>query len=234
MVNILIADDEKEIIKLLRIYLEKEGITVYEAYDGEMAYNIAQQYDIHLAIIDIMMPKMNGYELIRKLRECMDIPIMILSAKVELNDRILGLDLGADDYITKPFEPLEVVAKVRSRIRRMNLDKGKKGDALITVGALILNINECVVIKNGISIPLTKVEFLVLKLFMEKPRHVFTKRQICNAAWEEEYVADDNTIRVIISRLRDKIGEEYIKTIRGLGYRLEKLEKNEKVKEADY
>lgn len=224
MINILIADDEKEIIKLLRIYLEKDEINVYEACDGEMAYMILQRYDIDLAIIDIMMPVINGYELIKKVRKTMDVPIMILSAKVELTDRILGLDLGADDYITKPFEPLEVAARVKATIRRIKADTIKVETAIITAGKLMLNINECMLMKHGVSIPLTKVEFLVLKLFMESPGQVFTKEQIYQAGWGDDYVADDNTIRVIISRLRDKTGEESITTIRGLGYRLEKHE----------
>lgn len=222
MTNILIADDEKDIIKLLRIYLEKEDITVYEAYDGEMAYMILQNYEIDLAIIDIMMPRMNGYELIKKVRKTMDIPIMVLSAKVELTDRILGLDLGADDYITKPFEPLEIVAKVKSRIRRMKASSSREETFPLIVGKLSLNTNECILIKNEVEIPLTKVEFLVLKMFMESPGRVFTKEQIYENGWGNEYAVDDNTIRVVISRLRDKVGEDLIKTIRGLGYRLEK------------
>lgn len=224
MANILIADDEKDIIRLLRIFLEKEDIHVYEAYDGEMAYMILKNYDIDIALIDIMMPRMNGYELIKKVRETMNIPIIVISAKVELSDRVLGLDLGADDYITKPFEPLEVAAKVKARIRRMNAYKSYSEDEEISVGDLSLNVKECTICKAGKTIELTKVEFLVLKMFMNTPGRVFTKEQIYEAGWGNEYIVDDNTIRVIISRIREKIGDTHIKTIRGLGYRFEKYE----------
>ncbi|MBN1776101.1 MAG: response regulator transcription factor [Clostridiales bacterium] len=222
MTNILIADDEKEIIKLLRIYLEKDGVTVFEAYDGEMAYLILKNYPIDLAIVDINMPWMNGYELIQKVRTTMDIPIMVISAKVELSDRVLGLDLGADDYITKPFEPLEVAAKVKARLRRMSPDPLRDEVPFTTVGDLTLNVSECRLDRNGEAVELTKVEFLVLKMFMESPGRVFTKEQVYENGWGSENAVDDNTIRVIISRLRDKIGEDKITTIRGLGYRLEK------------
>ena len=178
MANILIADDEKEIIKLLRIYLEKDGVTVFEAYDGEMAYLILKNYPIDLAIVDINMPRMNGYELIQKVRTTMDIPIMVISAKVELSDRVLGLDLGADDYITKPFEPLEVAAKVKARLRRMSPDLSRGEAPIITVGDLALNVSECRLDRNGEAADLTKVEFLVLKMFMESPGRVFTKKQV--------------------------------------------------------
>jgi len=222
MANILIADDEKEIIKLLRIYLEKDGVTVFEAYDGEMAYLILKNYPIDLAIVDINMPRMNGYELIKRVRATMDIPIMVISAKVELSDRVLGLDLGADDYITKPFEPLEVAAKVKARLRRMSPDLSRSEAPIITVGDLTLNVSECRLDRNGEAVELTKVEFLVLKMFMESPGRVFTKELVYENGWGSENAVDDNTIRVIISRLRDKIGEDKITTIRGLGYRLEK------------
>lgn len=230
MANILIADDEKDIIKLLRIFLEKEKINVYEAYDGEMAYMILKNYNIDIALIDIMMPRMNGYELIKKVRDTMDIPIIVISARVELSDRVLGLDLGADDYITKPFEVLEVVAKVKARIRRMNKNESHSKDAIISVGELSLNVKECTVCKAGKTIELTKVEFLVLKMFMSTPGRVYTKEQIYETGWGNEYIVDDNTIRVIISRIREKIGDQYIKTIRGLGYRFEKYEET---KESD-
>lgn len=228
MANILIADDEKEIIQLLRIYLEKEDMNVFEAYDGEMAYMILKNYNIDIALIDIMMPRMNGYELIRKVRETMNIPIMIISARVELTDRVLGLDLGADDYITKPFEPLEVTAKVKARIRRIEKYELKSETEVISIGELTLNLRECTVSKNSETMELTKAEFLVLKLFMSAPGRVFAKEQIYEAGWGEEYVVDDNTIRVIISRIREKIGDNYIKTIRGLGYRMEKHEESKK------
>lgn len=223
MSNILIADDEKDIIKLLRLYLEQDDVTVYEAYDGEMAYMILKDYDIDLALLDIMMPKMNGFELTKKVRQECNVPIMIISAKVDIADKILGLDLGADDYITKPFDPLEVAARVRARLRRGSGSANPKehGEELL-VQDLTLNLNECRLYRSSEMIELTSVEFRVLKLFMENPGRVFTKEQIYEAGWEDRYAVDDNTIRVAISKLRDKVGEDRIRTIRGLGYRLEK------------
>lgn len=223
MINMLIADDEKDIIKLLRLYLEKENINIYEAYDGDMGYEILQNNQIDIAMVDIMMPGQNGFELIKKVRQTMDVPIIVLSARTDLTDRILGLDLGADDYITKPFEPLEVAAKIKSMIRRLNKTDEQKDMESLRVGDLVLDTYRCTILKNGQVIELTKTEYLVLKLFMENQGRVFTKEQIYNAGWNETYAVDDNTIRVIISRLRDKIGEEYIRTIRGLGYRMEKI-----------
>lgn len=222
MANILIADDEKEIVRLLRIYIEANDNKVFEANDGETALEILSNESIDLAIVDIMMPKINGYEVIKYIRKENSIPVLVISAKVELSDRVFGIDLGADDYITKPFEPLEVAAKVRAHLRRMGIQKDSQQEKhRIEVGSLILDCDGCVVINNGNTYDLTKVEYRVLELFMKHPKRVFTKEQIYEYAWENEYVVDDNTIRVIISRLRDKIGNDTIKTIRGLGYRLE-------------
>ncbi len=219
MPNILIADDEKEIVRLLKIYLEAEHFNVLEAYDGAEAYDILQRETVDLAIVDIMMPKIDGYELIRKIRAGRYIPILVISAKTQLSDRILGIDLGADDYIVKPFEPLEVAAKVKAHLRRTLAIQPQENT--LSAGSLTLDRDRCVLIKDGEQIELTKAEFKVLELFMEQPGRVFTKEQIYERAWFGEGGVDDNTIRVIISRLRDKTGAEYIKTIRGLGYRLE-------------
>ena len=221
MPNILIADDEKEIVRLLKIYLEAEHFNIFEAYDGAAAYDILQRESIDLAIVDIMMPKIDGYELIKKIRTGRYIPILVISAKTQLSDRILGIDLGADDYIVKPFEPLEIAAKVKAHLRRVDAQYAPKENTL-TVGELTLDRDRCVLIRDGEQIELTKAEYKVLELFMEQPGRVFTKEQIYEHAWYSESGVDDNTIRVIISRLRDKTGAEYIKTIRGLGYRMEK------------
>ena len=231
--NVLIADDEKEIISLLRLFLEKENINVYEAYDGEMAYMIMEHYEIDLAILDIMMPRMNGFEVIKKLRQKYNIPVMILSAKVALDDKIYGLEVGADDYITKPFEPLEVVARVKAHFRRNDLkaDNGKSNDLndgiaitvsdrLIKYKDMALNLDSCQFSVGDNVMDLTKIEFNIMEMFMNSPGRVFTKEQIFERGWDDSFV-DDNTIRVTISRLRDKIGTDRIKTIRGLGYRLE-------------
>lgn len=225
MANILVADDDKDIIKMLRIYLEKEGFQVYEAYDGSMAFMVLQNYRIDAALVDIMMPHMDGFELIRKVRRTMEVPILVISAKVDLSDRILGLDLGADDYILKPFEPLEVVAKVKARLRRLDAGHDSKTAGLVSSGDLCLNTRECCLIKNGAEIPLSKTEYLILKMFMENPGRVFTKEQIYSTGWNSDYTVDDNAIRVMISKLREKTGAGSIETIRGLGYRLARGEK---------
>ena len=222
MANILIADDEKEIVRLLRMYIEANDNIVFEANDGQEALRILDKENIDLAIVDIMMPKKNGYEIIKEIRKERYIPILVISAKVELSDRVFGMDLGADDYITKPFEPLEVAAKVRAHLRRAGAQATVTEEVEnIKVGNMLLNCDECVVINNGVTQELTKAEFKVLELFMKHPKRVFTKEQIYEYAWGDDYVVDDNTIRVIISRLRDKVGNDTIKTIRGLGYRLE-------------
>lgn len=223
MTKILIADDEKEIIKLLKIYLETENITVLEANDGQQALEILENNEIDLAIVDIMMPKIDGYQVIKEIRKHEKyIPIMVISAKVTLSDRVLGIDLGADDYITKPFEPLEVAAKVKAQLRRLNVTSAVPvSKNVITVGDMQLDLDECIFTKSGETTELTKAEFKVLELMMSQPKRVFTKEQIYESAWYSDSAVDDNTIRVIISRLRDKIGAEHIKTIRGLGYRFE-------------
>ena len=225
--NVLIADDEKEIISLLRLFLEKEDINVYEAYDGEMAYMLIQHYKIDLAILDIMMPRIDGFELITKIRKDYDIPIMIISAKVDLNDKVYGLKLGADDYITKPFEPVEVVARVKAQLRRNNKENeimsntiSENDERIITYKEMVLNLDRCQLTIANKTLELTKIELNLMEMFMESPGRVYTKDQIFERGWEDTFV-DDNTIRVTISRLRDKIGTDCIKTIRGLGYRLE-------------
>ena len=223
MPNILIADDEKEIVRLLRIYLETDDVTVFEANDGAQALDILERNDVDLALVDIMMPKIDGYQVIKKIRQQEKyIPVMVISAKITLSDRVLGIDLGADDYITKPFEPLEVAAKVKAQLRRLNVTSPQAQQKnIITAGDMQLDLDECTFTTNGEVTELTKVEFKVLELLMSQPKRVFTKEQIYESAWYDDDAVDDNTIRVIISRLRDKVGAEHIKTIRGLGYRFE-------------
>ena len=223
MPNILIADDEKEIVRLLKIYLETDGVTVWDANDGAQALEIIERHDIDLALVDIMMPKIDGYTVIKKIRQREKyIPVMVISAKITLSDRVLGIDLGADDYITKPFEPLEVAAKVRAQLRRLNASAVQDNSkSTITVGDMNLHLDECTFEHNGEVTGLTKAEFKVLELLMSQPKRVFTKEQIYESAWCDSGAVDDNTIHVIISRLRDKVGAKHIKTIRGLGYRFE-------------
>ena len=227
--RILVADDEAEIRDVLRLYLEKEGYEIAEAADGAEAVRQIKSGTIDLAILDIMMPGLNGYRVLQNIREENNLPVLMLSAKSSDSDKILGLDLGADDYITKPFMPLEVVARVRSHLRRFYAlgagDSGSDTDSTIQVGGLRLELDSCLLYREGERIELTSVEFRIMKLFMENPGRVFTKQQIFEAGWEEEYMVSDNNVMVCISKLRGKLahdGREYISTIRGLGYRMEK------------
>lgn len=220
MDRILVADDEKEIVRLIRIYLEGEGFSVVEAYDGETAIRALSGEQIDLAVVDIMMPKVDGYEVIRHIRGNCDIPVIVLSAKTSLGDKILGLELGADDYVSKPFEPMELVARIKAQLWSHRRAQEEKTEAL-SVGDVTLDMERCAVTVGRARIELTKTERDVLYLLMSQPKRVFTKDQIYRAGWPETDAVDDNTIRVIVSRLRDKVGAEHIKTIRGLGYRYE-------------
>ena len=229
--KVLIADDEAEIRDVLRLYLEKDGYDVTEAADGVEAMEKLQKESPDLAILDIMMPGLDGYRVLRNIRENNNIPVIMLSAKDTDADKILGLDLGADDYITKPFGPLEAVARVNSNIRRFySLGSGNGGDKdkavkELTVQDLCLDLESCLLYRGDETIELTSVEFRIMKLFMEEPGKVFTKQQIYESGWGDEYLVSDNNIMVCISKLRAKLdrdGKEYIKTIRGLGYRMEK------------
>lgn len=227
--KILIADDEAEIRDVLHLYLEKDGYEVYEAADGIRAMEVLQKEKIDLAILDIMMPGIDGYRVLRNIREDNNIPVIILSAQSSDSAKILGLDLGADDYITKPFVPLEAVARVNSNIRRF-YELGTKGSGQesareLVVKDLRLDLEACMLYRAEEEIELTSVEFKIMKLFMENPGKVFTKQQIFEQGWEEEYMVSDNNVMVCISKLRSKLDtedREYIRTIRGLGYRLEK------------
>lgn len=229
--KILIADDEAEIRDVLHLYLEKDGYDVIEAEDGVEAMEKLRKENPDLVILDIMMPGLDGYRVLRNIREHNNIPVIMLSAKDTDADKILGLDLGADDYITKPFGPLEAVARVNSNIRRFyslgasgSIDRDKAVREL-NVQDLRLDLESCLLFRGEETIELTSVEFRIMKLFMEEPGKVFTKQQIYEQGWGEEYMISDNSIMVCISKLRSKLnrdGKEYIRTIRGLGYRLEK------------
>lgn len=230
--KILIVDDEPEIRDLLHLYLEKDGYEVVEAADGAQALSALQEESlksegIDLVILDIMMPGIDGYRVLQNIRENSNIPVIMLSAKGTDSDKILGLDLGADDYITKPFQPLEAVARVNSNIRRfyaLGAGKQKQVEEL-TLRDLKLDLNACMLMQGERSIELTSVEFKIMRLFMENPGKVFTKQQLFEEGWGDDYLVSDNNIMVCISKLRAKLSEDanaYIKTIRGLGYRLEK------------
>lgn len=227
--KILVADDEAEIRDVLRLYLEKDGYEVLESADGIEALDLFKRAKPDLAVLDIMMPGIDGYRVLRNIREESNIPVIMLSAKGSDSDKILGLDLGADDYIVKPFVPLEAVARVNSNIRRFYaLGAGSSqisADRELTVGVLKLDLESCLLYRGEESIELTSVEFRIMKLFMENPGKVFTKQQLFEQGWGESYMLSDNNVMVCISKLRAKLdcdGREYITTIRGLGYRLEK------------
>ena len=224
--TILVADDEKEIRELLRLYLENGGYQVVEAEDGQQAMDILHRKHIDLCILDIMMPKKDGYHVLQELRKESNIPVLILSAKDADAEKILGLNLGADDYMAKPFNPLEAVARVNSNIRRFySLGTSAGVRELLKVKDLSLDLEACELHRGEEIIDLTSVEYKIMELFMKHPGKVFTKQQIYEYGWGEEFVVADNNIMVCISKLRDKLAEnpsEYIKTIRGLGYRLER------------
>lgn len=227
--KILIAEDDTDIQEVLRLYLENAGFTVIAAENGMRAYELLSREMPDLAIFDIMMPELNGFELTKKVRVTSSIPIIILSAMNADSDKILGLDIGADDYITKPFNPLEVVARVQSNLRRKyKLDNGNdKSSELLCVGELVLDTKKFTLQKNDEDIQLTPTEFKILSTLMEKPGRVFTKAQIYERINGEYFENDDNTMMVHISKLREKLGDDsknpkYLKTVRGLGYKIEK------------
>ena len=207
MKNILIVEDSQEIINLIKIYLEQEEYSIYEACDGESAINIFEKEEIHLVVLDIMLPKLNGYEVIKRLRKRSNVPVIILSAKNQDADKILGLNLGADDYLAKPFNPLELVARINAQMRRFYDFGGskEKQDEKVIIGDLMLDQRECKLYKKDKEIDLTYMEYKLLKLFMTEPGRVFTKAQIFELVWESEYYYTDNTVVVYISKLRDKI-----------------------------
>lgn len=221
--SILIAEDDSDIRGLLRLYLESEGYRVLEAEDGAQALTLAREETPDMAILDVMMPKLNGYELTRALRKFSDIPILILSAKSQDNDKILGLNLGADDYIAKPFNPVEIAARVKAQLRR----SARENSAVLTVGDLSLDTASFQLTKGGQTISLTPMEYKILALLMRSPGRIFTKIQLYEGAVGTYFEGDDNTMMVHISKLREKIEDDpkdprYIITVRGLGYKIEK------------
>lgn len=226
MAKILVVDDELSIRMGIREFAEYQGYKVEEAANGKEAVERCRQKDFDVIIMDIMMPEMDGYHVLQELRKTSNIPVMILSAKDADSEKILGLNLGADDYLAKPFNPLEAVARVNSNIRRFYaLGTAELSSNILTVRDLELDPEGCVLKKNGEPIELTSVEYRIMELFMKHPGKVFTKQQIYEQGWGDTYVVADNNIMVCISKLRAKLDEDpaaYIRTIRGLGYRLEK------------
>ncbi len=225
--RILIAEDDKDITTVLKMFLENEGFQVLVAYDGEEALKQLKEEDISLAIVDIKMPKIDGYQVVKSLRTFSRIPVIILSANSADSDKILGLDLGADDYLTKPFNPLEVMARVRSQLRRFyQLNEGDGSGEKIQIGEITLDLNRLMVLRGDREILLTAFEFKILKKLMESPNQIFTRTQIYESVSGDVSLGDETTIMTHISNIRDKLGKDprgnqYIKTIRGLGYKFE-------------
>lgn len=227
MENILVCDDDKEIVEAIEIYLEQEGYRVYKAYDGEEGLSILQRYKIHLAIIDIMMPKLDGIHLVRELRKISTIPVIFLSAKSEDSDKILGLNIGADDYVTKPFNPLELVARVKSNLRRFtSLGPMINQENVYSSGGLVVDDNAKIVTVYGDEIRLTPMEYGILVFLAKNKGKVFSIDQIYEQVWGETSVKSDNTIAVHIRHIRDKIEVDprepkFLKVVWGVGYKIE-------------
>ena len=229
MYNILICDDEKDIVNALKIYLQNPDYRLIEAHNGVEVVEAVQKEEIHLILLDIMMPQMDGITAMAKIRESFNMPIILLTAKSEDQDKILGLNIGADDYITKPFNPLEVAARVGSQLRRYTkLGSGTVSGSNLTVGSIELDNDTKTVTVDGNEVSLTPKEFDILKLLMEQPGKVFAPREIYRKVWGEDSLsAGDNTVAVHIRHLREKIeitpnDPRYIKVIFGQGYKIEK------------
>lgn len=192
------------------------------AENGVTALGIASTEKLDCAVLDVMMPELNGFQLLKKIREKSDIPVIMLTARVASADKVLGLDMGADDYVTKPFDPLELCARIKANIRRYHASSSEEKPVLLKAGTLVLDAEKCLLFKGGNQIEITSTEFRVLQLFMSNPNRVFTKAQISAAGWGENTFVEDNSIMVTLSKLRAKLGGEgWIKNIRGLGYRME-------------
>ena len=227
--NILVFDDDKEIVEAIEIYLQQEGYQVFRAYDGEDALKILKEEEIHLLIIDVMMPKLDGIRATLKIREESSIPIIILSAKSEDTDKILGLNVGADDYITKPFNPLELVARVKSQLRRYTKlgNAAENGQAVYQVGGLAINDELKEVTVDGEIVKLTPIEYNILLLLMKNQGKVFSINQIYENIWNEDAIGADNTVAVHIRHIREKIEinpkePRYLKVVWGVGYKIDK------------
>ena len=229
MANILVCDDEKEIVDAIEIYLSQDGYHIFKAYDGEQAIEMLKREEIHLLIIDIMMPKLDGIRATLKIREHSSIPIIILSAKSEDTDKILGLNIGADDYITKPFNPLELVARVKSNLRRYtslgSLTAEEK--AVYQVGGLVINDDTKQVTVDDEPVKLTPIEYNILLLLVKNQGRVFSIDQIYESIWNEDAIGADNTVAVHIRHIREKIeinpkDPRYLKVVWGVGYKIDK------------
>lgn len=229
MANILVCDDDREIVDAIEIYLSQDGYKIYKAYDGEQAIQILDKEDIHLLIMDIMMPRLDGIRATLKIREYSSIPIIILSVKSEDTDKILGLNIGADDYICKPFNPLELVARVKSNLRRYTSLGSLTGEnkAIYQVGGLILNDDIKQVTVDDEPVKMTPIEYNILLLLMKNQGRVFSINQIYESIWNEDAIGADNTVAVHIRHIREKIEinpkePRYLKVVWGVGYKIDK------------
>ena len=231
MFYILVCDDDKEIVDAIDIYLSQEGYHILKAYDGLQAIEIMKKEEVHLILLDIMMPNLDGIRATRKIRETSSVPIIMLSAKSEDVDKILGLNIGADDYITKPFNPLELIARVKSQLRRYtqlgNLATEEK-EAVYVCGGLVVNDDLKTVTVDGEPVKLTPIEYNILVLLIKNQGKVFSIEQIYENIWNEEAIGADNTVAVHIRHIREKIEinprePRYLKVVWGIGYKIEKM-----------
>lgn len=227
--NILVCDDDKEIAGAIETYLKNEGYTVFKAYDGVQALEVARREQLHLIIMDIMMPKMDGIRATLKIRENSSIPIIMLSAKSEDTDKILGLNIGADDYITKPFNPLELAARVKSNLRRYTSlgSLSAENKAIYQVGGLVINDDTKQVTVDDEPVKMTPIEYNILLLLVKNQGRVFSIDQIYESIWNEDAIGADNTVAVHIRHIREKIEinpkePRYLKVVWGVGYKIEK------------
>ena len=227
--NILVCDDEKEIVDAIEIYLSSEGYTVLKAYDGLQALDLIRENEIHLIIMDVMMPKLNGIRTVMKMREEHNIPVIMLSAKSEDADKIMGLNVGADDYVTKPFNPLELLARVKSQLRRYTrLGNFTPKSNLFKTGGLAIDDESKTVTLDGEEIKLTPVEYKILLLLTQNAGRVFSIEQIYEQVWNEPAYNPENTVSVHIRHIREKIEinpkePKYLKVVWGIGYKVEKI-----------
>ncbi len=226
---ILAADDEMELLDTLELFLVRDNMVLVKAKDGKEALTLFESEEPDLVLLDIMMPEVDGFSVLRRIREKSRIPAIMMTARSEDYDKILGLELGADDYVTKPYNPMEVVARVKAQLRRTYsyAEPIAEKERIIELFDLKLNLQECFLEKKGEAILLTKTEYRILELLMKSPGRVYTKQQIFDYAWEDMYMGEDSTLMVHISNLRNKIEDEpknpvMIKTVKGLGYKFEK------------
>lgn len=229
MAAILVCDDDKEIVDAIEIYLSQDGYQIFKAYDGAQAIELLKKEDIHLLIMDVMMPKLDGIRATLKIREYSSIPIIMLSAKSEDTDKILGLNIGADDYITKPFNPLELAARVKSNLRRYTSlgSLSVENKAIYQAGGLVINDDTKQVTVDGEPVKMTPIEYNILLLLMKNQGRVFSIDQIYESIWNENAIGADNTVAVHIRHIREKIEinpkePTYLKVVWGVGYKIDK------------